>query len=349
MRRTRQVPRVLFVGSLWAGSNAASYWKAFVRLSEECIAFDTSHVCGAPGTSFPSRVGRRINGAIRTEPTVKKARSDLIQLARQFKPDVIFAVKALWLDATTVNALTARTKVHFHPDDTANHEETTPAFFEAEALWNLHVTSRQCNVIEALARGAQDALRVPFAYDRDLHQPVQTERLFATAFVGTRRPDRTATIERVAERYGQGFLVCGANWNRARHLARAATLRPPAYGLAMSEALCSSATALGFLNSGNRDQHSYRSLEIPACGGLLVAERTQEHQEMFEDGREALLFSSEEELFSHVDRARADSLWANSVAAAGRRRVIGDGNTFEHRVAYILEYLGYMPNDRPRT
>ena len=43
-----------------------------------------------------------------------------------------------------------------------------------------------------------------------------------------------------------------------------------------------------------------RTFEIPGCASLLVAERTPVHEEMFEDGKGALFFSTPEECVSRL-------------------------------------------------
>ena len=55
------------------------------------------------------------------------------------------------------------------------------------------------------------------------------------------------------------------------------------------------------LGKGNRDRHTTRSFEIPAIGGLLCAERTDEHRESFEEGMEAVFWNDAKEC---VDQCR---------------------------------------------
>jgi spore maturation protein CgeB len=66
-------------------------------------------------------------------------------------------------------------------------------------------------------------------------------------------------------------------------------------------------------------------MEIPACGGVLVAERTSEHLELFEEGCEAMFFGSMSELTEVIARLAESETLRNTIAAAGRARVLRSG------------------------
>ena len=94
---------------------------------------------------------------------------------------------------------------------------------------------------------------------------------------------------------------------------------------------------LGLLSKGNRDLHTTRSLEIPAIGGLLCAERTAEHLEMYMEGEEALFWSTAEECASVCRAVLDDEPRRQRIAAAGHARNLVNGNSNEKVMRAIIE------------
>jgi spore maturation protein CgeB len=118
----------------------------------------------------------------------------------------------------------------------------------------------------------------------------------------------------------------------------------PVYGEDYTKALCSAKICLSFLSKLNRDTYTRRCFEIPACGCLLLCERTDDLKEMFVEGEEAVFFSSKEEL---VEKA----LWLvnhedeiKRIAVAGKNRVWKDGHDVKSRAAEFLSMLDRMKN-----
>ena len=66
---------------------------------------------------------------------------------------------------------------------------------------------------------------------------------------------------------------------------------PAIYGDDYLKAIQLAKVSLGLLSKGNRDLHTTRTFEIPYCGGLLCAERTSEHLQLYQEDVEAVYWS----------------------------------------------------------
>jgi spore maturation protein CgeB len=59
--------------------------------------------------------------------------------------------------------------------------------------------------------------------------------------------------------------------------------------------ILASKISIGLLSKDNRDLHTTRSVEIPALGSLLCSQRTSEHLNMYQEGKEAVFWSNADE------------------------------------------------------
>jgi hypothetical protein len=106
-------------------------------------------------------------------------------------------------------------------------------------------------------------------------------------------------------------------WNQLKAFHRGGSLSGRDYVAAIQGAK----VCLGMLSKGNRDLHTTRTMEIPYAGGVLCAERTSEHMDLYEEGVEAVFWRDVDECARQCRRLLDDDAWRQSVRSAGMARV----------------------------
>jgi spore maturation protein CgeB len=96
---------------------------------------------------------------------------------------------------------------------------------------------------------------------------------------------------------------------------------------------------LGFLRELNPDQHTTRSFEIPAIGGFMLADRTEDHREFFEEGKEAEYFTSDDEFRDKIRFYLANEAARERIAKAGHERCMTSGYSYEDRIRTVMGEL----------
>lgn len=130
------------------------------------------------------------------------------------------------------------------------------------------------------------------------------------------------------------------NW--AREVKRSPDLRPlwrapGVWGVDYAKAMGCASIGLSLLSRLAPDRHTTRTFEIPACGTFLLAERTEEHQELFEEGREAEFFGDLDELQDKIRYYLAHPDERKRIAAAGRERCLRGGYSYHDRMRGLLQ------------
>jgi len=106
-----------------------------------------------------------------------------------------------------------------------------------------------------------------------------------------------------------------------------------------SKALQAFKISLCFLRKMNNDLQTSRTMEIPACGGFMLAERTTEHLELFEEGKEAEYFSSNEELLEKCQYYLINADKRRMIAKAGTNRCAISGYSNEESIRRMLKIV----------
>lgn len=219
--------------------------------------------------------------------------------------------------------------INYNIDDPTGYRDRNKfkAYRMALSSYDVVAVVRNENLPECIALGARRAIRVWRSADEINHRPrVITPEILQryqseVLFLGTWMPGRGRFLLDLVEA-GVPLTICGSSWSKApewpqlQRYWRSDELTGDDYAYALQCAkIC-----LGLLSKGNRDQHTTRSLEIPALGSLLCAERTPEHQAMYDEGTEAVFWSSSKECAEKCLSLLSDEPRRRSIAEAGRAR-----------------------------
>lgn len=201
---------------------------------------------------------------------------------------------------------------------------------KAIQCYDICAVMREINVAEYTALGAKRILKVHMSYDEIAQKPfdqvsdIPTEFRSEVAFIGTwMRNEKRDEFLLSLLKQGVPVSIWGNRWQKSRHwqalksIYRGGSLSGRSYVAAIQ----GSKICLGLLSKGNRDLHTQRSLEVPFAGGLLCAEHTSEHAEMYEEGVEAVFWSDAAQCAKVCHELLADGVYRERIRLAGIKRV----------------------------
>jgi spore maturation protein CgeB len=210
--------------------------------------------------------------------------------------------------------------------------------------YDLCIHRREVNELEWLALGARRVLRVWMSYDELIHCSSHDESspVREVLFIGTNMPsENRAQFLYSLVSSGVPLAIYGSRWQRSSYwpllqpFVKGGSLADTVYSIRLSH----SVLCLGMLSTHNRDLHTRRSVEVPASGGTLIAERTSEHKLLYEESVDALFWSTETECILLCKQYLSDEAALSSIRASGHRRVLSLGVANQDICNQILSSL----------
>lgn len=318
-------PRVLYVGPLDFPSTTSMRLELLREMGVSVFPWDSAHffrkIPAWKRPLFFSRPYRRANQALRR--------------AAQESFDLIWVEKGFWIWPSTLKRLkrTGAFLIH-HTTDALRprywkYRRLYQLMRKTLSLYDLFFTS---NVGDFRALSGRAATRVELtqlAYNPFLFHPArdpdEIRKIWQSdlLFVGHHEP-RTESYIAALVQAGLNVKVFGDGWEKARHrkaLKDSLGLRR----LTNQEyvwAIKGTKIGLCFVSEWNQNQTSDRSFEVPACGTFLLAVRTPQHQECYQEGREAEFFSNEKELVQKAAYYLAHEEKRREIAQKGHERCL---------------------------
>jgi spore maturation protein CgeB len=353
--------KILFLGEIGSGQTSQMRMRAFERLGHELRGVHTIEPW-QQALWLQRQVQRRLGrGSV-----VKEINRRVLQAARAFRPDLVWAEKQEYLSLETIEALRSlgARLVHFTPDPYFYLDWKRTATMDA-AIGAFDVLV-YCKAYE---RGDYEAfgkqlIYMPLGFCDEVHRPLPSDDprwACAVGFLGGWEPRRARMLHSLAANevdlkiWGSAWdFMRDGRWTLRRYmvlkqlagdepfrisrdpLVAAALQGGEVYADDYARALSNARIGAGFLRTVCPDQHTTRTFEIPACGSMLLADRTEEHLELFTEGKEAEYFGSQEELVDKVKFYSSDEAARSAIAAAGLLRCETGRYAYIHRLADVL-------------
>ncbi len=287
-------------------------------------------------------------------PAVIRLNRDLLAAAEKLKPQIVLVWRGTHILPGTLTAIRQQTGallVSYNNDDPFGARVNPGAAWHQRRLWkyflknvplyDLHLVYRPVNLEEIRAAGAREAHVLMPYFIPALHRPLELtpaeqDRYGCEAvFVGHYEADGRVQYLRVLVETGVRVKLFGPRYWTRRVLGPLADYFGevrPVLGDEYAKALGGAGMCLNVFSRLNRDSYNRRCFEVPACGGLLLSERSADLQAIFREGEEAVYFSSPAELVEKALKLREQPARAQSIAQAGRRRVLEEDHSVDGRM-----------------
>ena len=270
----------------------------------------------------------------------------LINEVKHFNPEVLFIIKGNLIKPSTLRSIKNINPniilISWSLDDMYASHNRSLYYKNGLNLYDHIFTTKSYNLTELNSLGAKKVHFLYQAYSNIYHIPCKqcenSKYKFDVLFIGTAEKERIDSLNYLAQN-GIKINIYGGGWNKVNKTTLHNNLVINEYDLIGSDyadAISCSKISLCFLRKINRDLHTSRSIEIPACKGFMIAERTNEHLDLFEENKEAVYFSNDCELLEKVKYYLENEKERLSISNNGYNKCVKKDYSYDNMVKKIL-------------
>ena len=337
--------RIVVVCELWQGSDSYALARAFRRAGHS-VTIVSDETFGGPDWRNPLlKAARRL-----VRPLIvrdfNRALSGKIEALR---PHLVFVCKGVMVEPLTIEAAkkTGATVVLWWPDVSFfAHGPNIPL---AVSHYDWIFSTKTFGIADLREKFGYEAVSfMPHAFDPEVHRPFPCDVFdhqrydCDVSFIGTWSPKKQALLEVLTDRLPRIDLkIWGNQWEKAGDRLKPWVAARETIGVEYPKAIALSRINLGILSevragSSSGDLITARTFHIPACGGFMLHERTDEVVQFFAEGKECALFEGPDELVAKVGYFLGHPDERVSIAKSGRQRCLSSANSVDDRVKSVL-------------
>lgn len=283
-------------------------------------------------------------------PENRKENSQIIEKINSTYYDIVWIDKGVTIFPETLQYIKKKSPktllISYSPDNMALRHNQSQQYLECIPLYD-HIITNKSYILEDMRKlGAKDIRFVNNSYESTFHYPrTLTSEDYKEiggdiGFVGAWEKERCESILYLAQ-HGLNVRVWGGGkWLKYKGMYPNLTIENKGlYSENYSKSFQAFKISLCFLRKMNFDLQTTRTVEIPACGGFMMAERTSEHQAMFEEGKEAAFFSTNEELLEKCKYYLSHEEERKQIATAGLKRCQTSGYSNEDTIRNVINNI----------
>lgn len=333
--------KILFIGDMTAGHCANSLVEGFKELGVDMRIVDTSSYMRRQSIGSREWFQRRFAHKPSQE-WIELFKLKISEVIFNWKPVIVFCINTIHIPQEILQNISCKIKVHLSYDDVSNGDNLTDDYLKHECGWDVIFTNKIYNVEELETRSTSQIVYFENAYNPKLHRLYKplANRKFDIGFIGARRIDRNKLPIILGEAHNLNAVVAGPRWRRSYPFGvRGVTLLPEVLNEDYMIVGNDVKVGLCLLNSANRDQITTRSFELPAFGQVIVGQKSMQHEDLLENGKEAFWFDTVPEMVEFSSKLLFDTAKCERVAISGYRRITGGKNTYADRAIMMLHHL----------
>jgi spore maturation protein CgeB len=334
--------RILYIGQLWEGGTALERMKILNGLGHSTVPFDVS-----PFLAGRSRLLSSMAGRFNTGPIVSEMNRALMEQAgKQQGISYIWVDKGVWIFPETLRHwkhMTGAQAVHYTPDAQI-HWQRSRHFMAGIPIYDALVTTKEWEIDAYKKAGARRVILTYQGYDSRFYpRKVRAAERSAfdsdVCFIGFHAQPHYAERLHSLSSLGIRLRIWGDAWPRyaKRYSWAEPFVGPGLWGERYPTALACARIGLGLLGKHIPETSTTRTFEIPAMGTFLLAERTALHQQLFDEGKEAEFFSSDDEMLDKTRFYLKNEQAREQIASAGRLRCEKSGYSSTELLTTIIK------------
>lgn len=340
--------KILCIGPQWRGSDAAAIFRGFSASGHLISVVDEFYHIPLMGECLSTKVLQKLQRKL----FIKEFNIEILRESRVFRPDIVFVFKGTFVKRSTLVTLKKEgyPLVNFYPD--VSFMSHGPYLKEALPEYDHIFTTKSFGLKDMKEKlGITRSSFIPHGFDPEIHRPVDIgsidNKVFScdVSFIGgysSKKEQMLAAIKKMLPKID--MKIWGPRWEQAKNKELVNSIQNRGvFGDLYALAIGSSKINLALLHervtgSSSGDKITSRTFHIPAAGGFMIHERTEEVLNYFKENEEIVCFNDKDELVEKVRYFLDHPEERERIRVKGHERAMKD-HSFYQRANQIIKIM----------